>query len=309
MAPIFSHRSRCCGSSPLLPAALVIVAMASIQVGSALAKQLFPLVGSTGAAALRLLIAAALLVGILRPWRIRLTSANWRSLTIYGLALGGMNSLFYAAIQRIPLGIAVALEVTGPLAVAVISSRRATDFLWIALALGGLLMLLPLGQALGQAASGVDLLGVSYALGAGASWALYILYGKSAGAEHGVQATAAAMVVGASVVLPFGIAQAGMALFTADVLPLAAAVAVLSTAFPYTLEMVALRRLPTKTFGTLTSLQPAFAAMSGMALLDERLTLMQWLAIGAIIAASVGTTATSVERPKPPSELTRSRKK
>lgn len=305
MAPICSHRSRCCGSSPLLPAALVIVAMASIQVGSALAKQLFPLVGSTGAAALRLLIAAALLVGILRPWRMRLTSANWRSLTIYGLALGGMNSLFYASIQRIPLGIAVALEVTGPLAVAVISSRRAMDFLWTALAFGGLLMLLPLGQA----ASGVDLLGVSYALGAGASWALYILYGKSAGAEHGVQATAAAMVVGAGVVLPFGISQAGMALFTAHVLPLAAAVAVLSTAFPYTLEMVALRRLPTKTFGTLTSLQPAFAAMSGMALLDERLTLMQWLAIGAIIAASVGTTATSVERPEPPPELTRSREK
>lgn len=289
-------RSSPAARSALLPVALVVVAMASIQTGSAIAKQLFPVVGSTGAAALRLLFAALLLAAVLRPWRVRLDAAALRSVLVYGAALGGMNSLFYASLRTVPLGIATAFEITGPLAVAVLSSRRAADFLWIALAVGGLLLLLPLGQA----AAGVDPAGAACALGAGVCWALYILAGKRAGAEHGVRITAVGMIVAAACVIPLGVASAGSALFTPRILPFALAVAVLSTALPYSLEMVALRRLPARTFGTLTSLQPAFAALSGLLILRERLAPVQWLAIGAIIAASVGATATAARRGEPP---------
>ena len=281
--------------STLLPVALVVVAMASIQAGSAIAKQLFPVVGSTGAAALRLLFAAVLLGVVLRPWRVRLDAATLRSVLVYGAALGGMNSLFYASLRTVPLGVATALEITGPLAVAVLSSRRAEDFLWIALAVGGLLLLLPLGQA----GAGGGPAGAAGALGAGACWALYILFGKRAGAEHGVRITAVGMVVAAACVFPFGLASAGAALFTARIVPFALAVAVLSTALPYTLEMVALRRLPASTFGTLTSLQPAFAALSGLVILRERVAPAQWVPLAAVIAASVGSTAAAARKGEP----------
>jgi inner membrane transporter RhtA len=273
----------------LVPVVLVIVAMASIQTGAAIAKRLFPMVGSTGAAALRLLFAAVILCVVLRPWRVRLDGAAWRAVLVYGIALGGMNSLFYASIRTVPLGVATAFEITGPLTVAVLSSRRAVDFLWIALAVAGLLLLLPLREA----AAGVDPVGAAFALGAGACWALYILFGKKAGAGLGVQATALAMVVGALCVLPFGIASAGARLLTPAAVPYAVAVAVLSTALPYSLEMISLRRLPARTFGTLMSLQPAFAALSGLVLLHERLGATEWVAIATIIAASVGTTLTA----------------
>ena len=272
--------------------------MASIQAGAAIAKQLFPVVGSTGAAALRLLFASIILVVLLRPWRVRLDAAAWRSIVVYGVALGGMNSLFYASIRTLPLGVAVAFEITGPLTVAVLSSRRTIDFVWIALAVAGLLLLLPLREA----AAGVDPAGAAFALGAGACWAFYILFGRKAGADHGVQATAIAMVVGTACVLPFGLLSAGAALFTPSVIPYAVAVAILSTALPYTLEMSALRRLPTRTFGTLMSLQPAFAALSGLVLLRERLGAAQWIAIATIIAASIGTTLTASRDGAPPAD-------
>jgi inner membrane transporter RhtA len=265
--------------------------MASIQVGAAIAKRIFPVAGPLGAVTLRVLFAAILLGVVLRPWRVRRTRAAWRSVLIYGAALGGMNCLFYAALDSVPLGVAVALEFTGPLAVAMLASRRAVDFLWIALAVGGLLALLPLGGA----AARVDPVGAAFALGAGVCWALYILFGQKAGAEHGVQTTAVGMAIAAVVVLPFGLADAGAALFTPRILPLALAVAVLSSALPYSLEMVALPRLPAKTFGTLMSVEPAFGALAGLVLLGEHLTLQQWGAIGAIVAASVGTTLSAVQ--------------
>lgn len=280
----------------LLPVALLVVAMASIQTGAAIARHLFPVVGSTGATALRLLFAAVILCAVLRPWQLHMTAAAWQSVIIYGVALGGMNSLFYAALRTIPLGIAVALEFTGPLFVATLSSRRAADFLWIGLAVGGLLLLLPLGRA----AAGVDHVGAAFALGAGACWALYIIFGQKAGAKHGIQMSAIGMMIAAACVLPFAFAQAGASLFTSSILPFAVAVAVLSSALPYSLEMIALARLPTKTFGTLMSLQPALGALSGLILLNEHLTATQWLAIGAIIAASVGTSATATRKGRAP---------
>ena len=278
-------------SSTLVPVVLIITAMVSIQSGAAIAKRLFPFVGSTGATTLRLLFAALILGAILRPWRVRMTAAAWRSVIVYGVALGGLNGLFYAALRTVPLGIATALEFTGPLFVAMLASRRLLDFVWIGLATGGLLLLLPLGAA----HTSIDPVGAAFALGAGVCWAMYIVFGQKAGAEHGLQATALGVAIAAVCVFPFGVAEAGAALLSPEIIPLAIAVAVLSTAFPYSLEMIGLSRLPKKTFGTLMSIEPAIAALSGLMLLGERLAPVQWIAIGTIIAASAGTTATAVQ--------------
>ena len=283
-------------SSPLLPVALLLVAMASIQSGAAIAKGMFPVVGPIGAVTLRVVFAAILLGVVLRPWRVRRSRDAWRSILVYGVALGGMNCLFYMALRTVPLGIATALEFTGPLGVAMLASRRVVDFLWIALAVAGLLLLLPLGFS----SAAVDPVGAGLALAAGLCWALYILFGQKAGAEHGMQTTAVGMAIAALVILPFGIASAGATLLTPAILPLALAVALLSSALPYSLEMYALPRLPAKTFGTLMSVEPAFGALSGLLLLGELLAPRQWVALAAIIAASVGTTATAARLRDPP---------
>lgn len=284
-----SSRTRA-ASSTLVPVVLVVTAMVSIQSGAALAKGLFPFVGATGATTLRLLFAALILGAILRPWRVRLTASAWRSVIVYGVALAGLNGLFYAALRTVPLGIATALEFTGPLFVAMLASRRLLDFIWIGLATGGLLLLLPLGTV----GTAIDPVGAALALGAGVCWATYIIFGQKAGEELGLRATALALAIAAVCALPFGIATAGAALLSPGIIPLAIAVALLSSAFPYSLEMIGLRRLPKKTFGTLMSIEPAIAALSGLLLLGERLAPVQWLAIGTIIAASVGTTATAI---------------
>ncbi len=281
----------------LAPVGLLVLAMISIQTGASLAKQLFPLIGVPATTTLRLVFAALILLLVLRPWRARLTADTWRSVAIYGVALGGMNLLFYLSLRSVPLGIAVALEFTGPLAVAICASRKPMDFLWIGLAVAGLLFLLPLGRA----NDGIRPQDALCALGAGVCWALYILYGQKAGADHGTQGAALGVTVAALVIAPIGAFDAGPALFQLSVIPLALAVAVLSTALPYTLEMVALTRLPARTFGTLASLEPAVAALSGLLFLGERLATGQWLAIVAIIGASVG--ATLFNSPQKPSSL------
>jgi inner membrane transporter RhtA len=200
-----------------------------------------------------------------------------------------MNFFFYLSLRSIPLGIAVALEFTGPLGLAMASSRRAIDFLWILMAALGLLALLPLG--LGSKA--LDVQGVGCALAAGLCWALYIFFGRKAGAAHGGQTTALGMVIGAIVIVPFGVAQAGAQLFSPAILPTALAVAVLSSALPYSLEMLAMPLLPTRTVGILMSLDPAFGALSGLCFLGEHLSWIQWAAIASIMAASAGSAATS----------------
>lgn len=273
-------------AATLFPIGLLLIAMASIQSGASLAKSMFPIVGAQGTTALRLIFASVIMLLLLRPWRARLDASTLRSVIIYGMALGGMNFLFYMSLRSVPLGIAVALEFTGPLAVALWASRRALDFLWIALAVAGLLLLIPVGQTDG----GLDPIGAGYALGAGVCWALYILYGQKAGAENGIQTAALGVVIAALFVAPIGIAHAGSALLTPALLPVALGVAILSTALPYSLEMVALTRMPARTFGTLMSIEPAFGALSGLLFLGEKLTLWQWLAILAIITASIGAT-------------------
>ncbi|WP_460415966.1 threonine/homoserine exporter RhtA [Pseudomonas sp. microsymbiont 2] len=282
-------------AATLFPIGLLLIAMASIQSGASLAKSMFPVVGAQGTTALRLIFASIIMLLLLRPWRARLDASTLRSVIIYGMALGGMNFLFYMSLRSVPLGIAVALEFTGPLAVALWASRRALDFVWIALAVIGLLLLIPVGQT----GSELDPVGAAYALGAGVCWALYILYGQKAGAENGIQTAALGVVIAAIFVAPIGIAHAGSALLTPALLPVALGVAILSTALPYSLEMVALTRMPARTFGTLMSIEPAFGALSGLLFLGERLTAWQWLAILAIITASVGATL-SMKRETPP---------
>lgn len=266
-----------------------MVAMLCFQLGATLAKGLFPIVGAGGTAALRLAIASVILLAVWRPWHIRLTTQQLRTVIVYGVAMGWMNYFFYLALSYIPLGITMALEFTGPLGVALFASRRPIDFLWIVLAALGLVALLPLGLG-GQPAAAV--LGIVFALGAGACWALYILFGRRAGAAHGGQITALGTVIGALMIVPLGVAHSGAALLAPAILPLALGVAVLSSALPYSLEMFAMPRIPTRTFGVLMSLNPALGAVAGLIFLDEKLTLMQWAAIASIVAASAGSAAT-----------------
>ncbi|MDD1969182.1 threonine/homoserine exporter RhtA [Pseudomonas putida] len=279
-------------ASVILPVGMLLVAMMSIQSGASLAKSLFPIVGAQGTTALRLIFASILMVLILRPWRTTFTASSLRSVLIYGIALGGMNFLFYMAIRTIPLGIGVALEFTGPLAVALLHSRKVTDFIWIILAVIGLALLIPMGQT-----DALDLTGALYALGAGVCWAAYILFGQKAGADHGVQTAALGVVIAAIFIAPFGVAHAGAALLDPALIPIALGVAILSTALPYSLEMIALTRMPARTFGTLMSMEPAIGALMGLVFLHEALSLTQWLAIGAIIVASIGATLTTTPEP------------
>lgn len=273
-------------TSSLYPILLMMIAMVSMPSGAALAKSLFPMVGAQGTAALRLLFSALMLLAYFRPWRVRLTPSGWRVVLAYGLSLGMMNLLFYMSLRTIPLGIAVALEFTGPLTVALLSSRRFADFCWIILAAVGILLLIPRGAEVHT----LDPTGMLLALGAGLCWALYIVFGRRAGLHHGTQTVALASTVATVVVLPFGFAQAGTGLFALEVLPWALGVAVLSSALPYALEITVLSRIPVRVFGTLLSLEPVFAAFSGMLFLRETLSLTQWAAIVAIVAASIGIT-------------------
>ena len=265
-----------------------MVAMACFQLGATLAKGLFPIVGPGGAAALRLAIASIILLAVWRPWDMRFTQTQLGIVVVYGVAMGLMNFLFYLALSYIPLGVTMALEFTGPLGVALFASRRAVDFLWILLAALGLAALLPWRMG-GAPLSG---LGIAFALAAGACWALYIVFGRSAGAAHGGQITSLGIAIGACVIVPIGLAHNGARLFSAGILPIAIAVAVLSSALPYSLEIFALPRIPTRTFGVLMSLNPALGALAGLVLLHESLTLIQWAAIACIVAASAGSAGT-----------------
>ena len=281
-------------SSVWMPVAVILIAMMSIQSGASLAKSLFPLIGAPGVTALRIALGTLILVVVFKPWRLRFKKEQRLPLLFYGLALGGMNYMFYLSIQTIPLGIAVALEFTGPLAVALFSSRRPVDFIWVILAVLGLWFLLPLGQSVSQ----IDLTGAALAMGAGACWAVYILTGQRAGEEHGPATVALGSLIAAVIFVPIGMAQATDSIWQWSILPVGLAVAILSTALPYSLEMIALTRLPTRIFGTLMSMEPALAAISGMMFLGETLTLVQTLALCSIIAASMGSTLTMRPEPK-----------
>jgi inner membrane transporter RhtA len=272
-----------------LPISALLVAMVSFQVGAAVANQLFAILGAPGTVAARLGLASLMLCIVWRPWRMRPSLREVRAIVLYGLAMGGMNFFFYLSLSRIPLGTAVAFEFTGPLAVAMVASRRPMDFLWVALALLGLAALLPLGHMAKPLAPA----GIAFALAAAICWAMYIVFGQKAGNLHGGQTTALGTLVAAIFIVPIGLMQVGPALFAPAVLPAACTIALLSSAVPYTLEMYALTRVPTRSFGVLMSLDPAVAALSGLIFLSERLSAVQWAAIVCIMLASAGSAATS----------------
>ncbi|HET7845196.1 MAG TPA: EamA family transporter [Xanthomonadales bacterium] len=281
--------------SPLLPVGAMVLGMLSFQLGAAVAKQLFPLVGAQGATALRLGLGALILWLVRRPWRRLRRREGWGSLWVYGLVLGAMNLCFYMALRTIPLGIAVALEFTGPLAIALFGSRRALDLAWVGLVVAGLALLLPWHAQ----AQSLDPVGVLYALAAAVGWATYIVVGRRAGTAFGGDAVALGSAIGALVAVPVGVAHAGSALLAPQVLPFALGVAVLSSALPYSLEMFALTRLQARTVGVLVSMEPAMGALLGLAFLGERLAMTQWLAIAAIVVASIGAVLGARERASP----------
>jgi len=269
----------------------VLLAMLTIQTGASIAKQLFPLIGPEGTTALRLGFSAMVLWLVFRPWRsLPVGRRDWLAIATYGACLGGINILFYLAIARIPLGIGVALEFTGPLAVALMSSRRKRDFTWVACAVIGILLLLPDMHG----ADALDPVGVAMALGAGACWAGYILFGKKTNSQaSGGITVALGMTVAAAILVPIGAVSQGMALLSWQVLPLGFVVGILSSAIPYSLEMVALRHMNSQNFSVFMSMEPAIAALAGFLILSELLTLWQWLAIGLVIAASLGSSLTA----------------
>jgi len=271
-----------------LPALAVLGSVTSLCIGTSLAKKLFPLIGAEGTSALRVGFSALVLLAVWRPWRWPLNRRDAGFVVRYGLTLGVMNLLFYMALKTIPFGVAVAIEFSGPLAVAMIGSRRAVDFVWLACAVIGLAMLLPLGGR-----GNVDPTGVMFALGAAVCWGLYIVFVKQAGHLHAGHSVSLGLVAASLVVVPVGVVHAGAALFEPGVLVAGLGVAVISSAVPMSLEMMALKRLPSETFGIMVSLEPAVASLLAMLLLGEMLALSQWLAIGCIVMASIGSTITA----------------
>lgn len=267
----------------LPPTALVLLGIVSVQVGAAFAKQLFAVAGAAGTVTLRLVVAAVVLVAIWRP-SLRLDRRVLVVVLSYGVVLGAMNLCFYFALERIPLGAAVTIEFLGPLAVAVAGSRRWLDGLWVLLAGTGVVLLT-------RVEGGLALPGVLFALAAGACWAAYILLAAKLGSKSSDgKGLALAMVVGSAVALPFGISSAGTAMLDPVVLAAGLAVALMSSVIPYSLELEALRRMPPRVFGILMSMEPAVAALAGLALLGEQLKPMQWVAVSCVVVASVGST-------------------
>jgi len=262
---------------------MVLGSIISIQLGAALATEIFSDVGAAGVVFARAVISAAILSLIFRP-NFRVPKEQRKNTILFGVALAGVFLCFYEAIDRIPLGTAVTFEFVGPLGVAIITSRRRRDWIWVALAAAGILLL---GGGVGGA--DLDLFGVALALAAGVFWGWYILLGKKVGQEsEGVDNLAIALAISAVISAPFGIYSGGMALFEPDVILICIAVAVLSSAIPLSLELEAMRRLPSNVFGVMMSIEPAVAATIGFVILSQDIIPAQIFAILLVISASAG---------------------
>jgi inner membrane transporter RhtA len=267
---------------------LLLAAIFSVQFGSAFADRTFPQVGPGGVAFLRVLFTAIVLTAVARPSLRGRSRREVVTVCAYGLLVAGMNWSFYEALHHLPLGVAVTIEFTGPLTVAVAGSRRALDALWVLLAAGGVVLLATRGSH-----AGVHLTGVLLALIPAACWGCYILLAKQVGKSFGaLEALSIGMLVGSLLVLPAGIVEGGTALLRPSVLGACLGVAMLSSLVPYTLELIALRRMSTAVFGLLMSLEPAVAALAGVILLGQRLTLVLAAALLLVVSASVGSSVT-----------------
>ncbi len=273
-------------------ALLVLVGLACQEVGASFAVMLFPATGPLGIVMLRLVFSAALLLLIARPRLRGHTGSAWRSVVWFGVVLASMNGLFYLALERLPLGVTVTIEVLGPLALSILTATGAARWVWAGLALTGVV-------ALGAGGwDRLDPIGVLFALGAAVSWALYILASARVGREFPrLDGLALAMTVGAVISLPFGIAQAHTVLTQVNILALGAAVALLSSTVPYALELIALRRLPASAFAILMSLGPATASLAGFLLLGQHLAWLEIAGIALVITASIGAVRAAARRP------------
>ena len=271
---------------PPIPA--VLFAIISVQSGAAIAKTLFPALGAAATASLRIGISAIILLAVYRPNLFKISPSQWKIVIPYGLSLGAMNLIFYLAIERIPIGLAVTLEFIGPLVVAVVGSTRLLDYLWVLLAAAGIVLIAPWSD------NGVDLLGVLFALLAGTLWAAYIvLGGKVSKIMKGGEAVATGMLFATILILPFGVLGDGFQSLTPTLFYLGIALALLSSAIPFTLEMKALGQLPSRTFSILMSLEPAAASICALLFLQEYLTFNEVLAVIFVVIASVGSTITA----------------
>ncbi len=276
---------------PPIPA--VLLAIVSVQGGASLAKGLFPALGAASTAVIRISLSALILLIFNRPNFRNLTQQQWQTLIPYGVVLGAMNISFYLSLARIPLGLAVTLEFIGPLLVAVFGSKKPLDFVWVLLAAFGIMLIAPWN------ANSIDPIGALLALLAGGFWAAYIILGgRIAKIMDGGQAVSIGMVVATLVVLPFAFIDGGLANLNPKLLLLGVALALLSSAIPYSLEMKALKHMPAKTFSILMSLEPAMAAFFGLVFLQEFLTLVEWCAIALVITASMGATFSKPRKPK-----------
>jgi inner membrane transporter RhtA len=262
----------------------MLVAILSVQLGAGFAKHLFPVLGVELTTELRLCVGALLLLPLLRPWRLSLPQRAWVSIVLLGAIIGGMNFVFYSAVQRIPLGIAVAIEFTGPLVLAAVTSHRPLHLLWVGLAALGVALFLPLSHA----APALDLTGVLLALAAACGWAAYMVLAQRVGGAWGDSVIALAIASGAVLLLPVTLVRAHPVPFTLAHMRDALLVGVLSSAVPFSLEMYALTRMPTRVYGTLASLEPAVGALMGLIVLHELPTMLQLAGIVAVTAASVG---------------------
>lgn len=270
------------------PVSAVLLAIISVQCGAAIAKTLFPAIGAAGTASIRIGVSALILLLAYRPNLKEITLAQWKIVAPYGLSLGAMNLIFYLAIERIPIGLAVTLEFIGPLLVAIIGSRRLIDYCWVLLAAAGIVLIAPWSN------DKIDPLGVLFALVAGGLWAAYIvLGGKISKIMKDGDAVTTGMLFAAILILPFGFYENGLANLTPKLFGMGIALALLSSAIPFTLEMKALGQLPPRTFSILMSLEPAAASICAFIFLQEKLNFYEIAAVVCVIAASAGSTLTA----------------
>ncbi|NLJ51908.1 MAG: DMT family transporter [Alcaligenaceae bacterium] len=271
----------------------LILSIFSLCIGTSFAKSLFDTIGPIGTTTLRLVFATCFMWLFWRPWRLALTRSDLASIIPYGLCMVGMSSFFYLAIGKLPLGVAIAIQFSGPLTVAVLSSRSRYDFLWVLFALGGLYLLLWPSKETDTLFS-LDLMGIIYALIGGTFWACYILVGQRARMIHPGLITSYGFATASLIILPIGIISAGPAIFNFNILLFGLGIALLSSAIPFTLEIFSLRILPLKTFSIMVSLEPAVGALTAIFILDEILELREWIAVILIVCAAIGTTATAM---------------
>ena len=276
-----------------LGALALILSIISLCVGTSFAKSLFDSLGPVGTTTLRLVFSTCFMWLFWRPWRLALTRSDLSSIIPYGICMVGMNTFFYMAIAKLPLGVAIAIQFSGPLTVAVLSSRSKYDFLWVGFALAGLYLLLwPTTE--GDELFSLDLAGIIFALIGGTFWACYILVGQRARMIHPGLITSYGFTTASLLILPIGIITAGPAIFNPNILLYGVGIALLSSAIPFTLEIFSLRILPLKTFSIMVSLEPAVGALTGIIILNESLAAREWIAVLLIVFAAVGTTATAV---------------